>query len=160
DRLVLANSIVHEPVSPRAEALMLSQAIVEVVEETYRVEPERAAAFAARLDSYERRLARLRISDEWLAKVKGKNKLIGPRVGRRPWLATRHLWLGPPPAPLCDRALGRASFPQARHAESSNLDDRNHCRHRRLWWFLCRLCFDCPPALRLAGEPLVCVIAA
>ncbi|HTL54912.1 MAG TPA: lysophospholipid acyltransferase family protein [Candidatus Limnocylindrales bacterium] len=77
DRLILANSIVREPVSPRAEELLLSQAIIEVVEETYRAEPQRAATFAARLDSYERRLARLRISDEWLAMFPDKSKLVG-----------------------------------------------------------------------------------
>ena len=76
DRLVLANSAVHEPVSPRAEELMLSQAIVQVVEEVYQAQPARAAAFAGRLDAYERRLARLRISDEWLARFPEKKKMV------------------------------------------------------------------------------------
>src|SRR5262249_31697992 len=49
--------------------------------ETYRVEAERAAAFAARLDSYERRLGRLRISDEWLAMFPDKSKLMGRTIG-------------------------------------------------------------------------------
>jgi 1-acyl-sn-glycerol-3-phosphate acyltransferase len=81
DRLVLANSIVHEPVLPRTEELMLSQAIVQVVKEVYRTEPERAAAFAARLDSYERRLARLRISDDWLAMFPERGKLRWRMLG-------------------------------------------------------------------------------
>jgi 1-acyl-sn-glycerol-3-phosphate acyltransferase len=81
DRLVLANSIVHEPVSPRAEELMLSQAIIQMVEEVHRTQPGRAAGFAARLDLYERRLARLRISDEWLAMFPEKGKLMGRTLG-------------------------------------------------------------------------------
>jgi hypothetical protein len=45
---------------------MLSQKIAEAVDRVYRTEPERAAAFAARLDFYERWLGRLKISDEAL----------------------------------------------------------------------------------------------
>jgi len=76
NRLVVANSVVHEPVSPRAEELLLSQAIVQVVEQVYQAQPERAAVFAARLDSYERRLAQLKISDDWLANFPEKGKLM------------------------------------------------------------------------------------
>jgi 1-acyl-sn-glycerol-3-phosphate acyltransferase len=76
NRLVLSNSIVHEPISPQAEELVLSQAIVRVVEQAYQTQPERAAAFAARLDLYERRLMRLKVSDEWLATFPDKTKLM------------------------------------------------------------------------------------
>src|SRR5262249_59783471 len=81
NRLVVANSVVHEPVSRRAEELLLSQAIVQVVEQVYQTQPQRAAAFAARLDLYERRLARLMISDEWVANFPDKSKLIRQTLG-------------------------------------------------------------------------------
>ena len=81
ERLVLANSVVQEPVSPRAGELMLSQAIVQVAEEAYRTQPERAAAFAARLDSYERYLGRLRISDEWVTLFPQRGQLIARSLG-------------------------------------------------------------------------------
>jgi hypothetical protein len=50
------------------------------VEEVYRAEPERAAAFAARLAVYERWLARLRIPDEYLALFPDKRRLAGRSV--------------------------------------------------------------------------------
>ena len=64
DRLHLGNSIVHEPIAPGAEELLLTRRIAEVVEQVFTTQPARAAAFAARLDSYERWLSRLRIADE------------------------------------------------------------------------------------------------
>ena len=77
DRLLLGPRIVHEPVSPRAEELVLGQRIAAAVEKAYREQPERAAAFAARLDFYERLLKRLRISDEDLALFPDKTRLAG-----------------------------------------------------------------------------------
>jgi glycerol-3-phosphate O-acyltransferase/dihydroxyacetone phosphate acyltransferase len=81
DQLVVANSVLHEPVSPRAEELLLSQAIVQVVEQVYQIQPGRAAAFAARLDSYERRLAQFKISDDWLADFPEKGKWMRQTTG-------------------------------------------------------------------------------
>jgi hypothetical protein len=81
DRLRVGHSVVHEPVSPRAEELLLTQRIAEAVERVYRSQPERAAAFAAKLDFYERWLRRLRISDEYLALVPEKRKLVCQTFG-------------------------------------------------------------------------------
>lgn len=77
DRLLVGHSVVHEPLSPRAEELLLTQEIAEAVEQVYRAQPERAAAFAAKLDFYERWLKRLRISDDYLALFPEKRKLVG-----------------------------------------------------------------------------------
>jgi hypothetical protein len=77
DRLRVGHSVVHEPVSPRAEELLLTQRIVVAVEQVYRAQPQRAAAFAANLDFYERWLRRLKISDEYLALFPEKRKFLG-----------------------------------------------------------------------------------
>src|SRR3989454_12336494 len=66
-----------EEASPRAEELLVSQRIVEAVEHIYQSNPERAAAFAARLETYERWLSRLQISDENLALFPKKERLLG-----------------------------------------------------------------------------------
>jgi 1-acyl-sn-glycerol-3-phosphate acyltransferase len=76
DRLHLGNSIIHEPIVPAAEELLLTRRIAEVVEQIFTTQPERAAAFATRLDSYERWLSRLRIADEDLALFPNKRKLV------------------------------------------------------------------------------------
>ena len=80
DRLRLGRGIVHEPVSPRAEELLVTQRIVAAVEHVYRTQPERAAAFATKLDAYERWLRRLRISDEHLALFPDKSKLLSQSI--------------------------------------------------------------------------------
>ncbi len=67
EHLRLGTRIVHDPFSSRAEELVLSQRIAAVVEKTYREHPERAAAFAMKLNIYAGWLKRLRISDEDLA---------------------------------------------------------------------------------------------
>ncbi len=67
DRLLVGHKVVQEPVSPRAEELLVSQRIVEAIEHVFESEPENAAAFAVKLDHYERWLRRLRISDEHMA---------------------------------------------------------------------------------------------
>jgi len=77
DRLLVGNRLVQEPVSPRAEELLLSQRIVEVVGHFYKFEPARASAFALKLDRYERWLGRLRISDEHLTLFPEKTRLVG-----------------------------------------------------------------------------------
>src|SRR6266850_6566019 len=66
--------------SPRAEELLLSQRIVEAVEHVYQSNPERAAAFVAKLDRYEQWLNRLQISDENLALSPKKEKLVGQSI--------------------------------------------------------------------------------
>jgi 1-acyl-sn-glycerol-3-phosphate acyltransferase len=81
DRLLLGHGIVHEPISPQAEELLLTQRIAAAVERVYGTQPERAAAFAAKLDSYEGWLRRLKISDEYLALFPEKRRLVGQSVG-------------------------------------------------------------------------------
>ena len=76
DRLLLGNRIVQEPASPRAEELLLSQRIVEIVEHFHHCEPERASSFAARLDLYERWLSRLRLSDEHMRQFPDRTRLF------------------------------------------------------------------------------------
>jgi 1-acyl-sn-glycerol-3-phosphate acyltransferase len=66
DRLLLAERLASEPMADQAKELLLSQKIAAAVDRVYRTEPERAAVFAAKLDFYERWLARLKISDATL----------------------------------------------------------------------------------------------
>ncbi len=77
DRLRLGPKIVHEPISPRAEELLITQRIVAAVERTYREQPEWAAAFAVKLDHYEGWLRRLNVSDDQLAHFPDKSRLVG-----------------------------------------------------------------------------------
>jgi glycerol-3-phosphate O-acyltransferase/dihydroxyacetone phosphate acyltransferase len=63
DRLLLGNRVASEPGAEQAKELLLAQKIAETIGRIYRTEPERAAAFAAKLDFYERWLARLKISE-------------------------------------------------------------------------------------------------
>jgi glycerol-3-phosphate O-acyltransferase / dihydroxyacetone phosphate acyltransferase len=77
DRLQPGNRLEAEPGSPRAEELVLTQRITRAVGEIHRTQPERAAAFAAKLAFYERRLARLKISDESLALFPQRERLVG-----------------------------------------------------------------------------------
>jgi len=81
DRLVIANRIPREAVSPAMEELLITRQISAAVDHVYRTQPERAAAFAARLDFYERRLARLQLSDEWLARAPGRRDLVARSIG-------------------------------------------------------------------------------
>jgi glycerol-3-phosphate O-acyltransferase/dihydroxyacetone phosphate acyltransferase len=77
DRLLLGNRISHEAVAGQAKELQLSQQIAEVVDRVYRTQPERAAAFVAKLDFYERWCARLRISHDALELFPQTKKLAG-----------------------------------------------------------------------------------
>ena len=64
-----------------AEELLLTQRITEAVEQVYRRQPERAAAFVRKLDCYERWLRRLSIPDEHLALFPDKRRLAGQNLG-------------------------------------------------------------------------------
>jgi len=81
DRLLMGSGIVHEPISPRAQELLLTQQIAEAVAHVYRVRPGQACAWAAKLDFYERQLKRLNISDEALALFSGRQKLFWRSFG-------------------------------------------------------------------------------
>lgn len=75
ERLLLGNGIAYEAAAGQAGELLVAQQIAEAVDYVYRMEPERAGAFAAKLDFYERWLARLKISDEALELFPRKTKL-------------------------------------------------------------------------------------
>jgi len=68
ERLRVGDRVLHAPVSPQAEELVLTQQISAAVREVYRSAPELAQRFGHRLNLYERWLARLRISDDELAR--------------------------------------------------------------------------------------------
>jgi glycerol-3-phosphate O-acyltransferase/dihydroxyacetone phosphate acyltransferase len=61
--------------------LLLSQRIGTAVNKIYQHQPERAAAFAARLDFYERRLERLKMGDKDLARFSSRRKVAGRTIG-------------------------------------------------------------------------------
>ncbi|HEX4263008.1 MAG TPA: lysophospholipid acyltransferase family protein [Verrucomicrobiae bacterium] len=86
DRLLLGNQIAFEAGAMQANELMLSQKIAETVDRVYRTEPERAAAFAVKLDFYERWLARLKISDEAL-KLFPQRKELAPQAAEWTFIA-------------------------------------------------------------------------
>jgi hypothetical protein len=77
DQLLLGNRITIDPAAKQAKELMVSQQIAETVERVYRTQPERAAAFAVKLDFYERWLARLKISGDALEMFPQSKKLAG-----------------------------------------------------------------------------------
>lgn len=125
DHLRVGSHIAHEPISPQAEALVLSQRIASAVEHVYRTQPERAAKFTAKLDFYERRLQRLRISDEALELFPRKEKFIGQSLA---WAAMGVL--GAPlavygwvhrliPYLLVRWSVGRFTHPDMRKAQTS-----------------------------------------
>ncbi|MEK7677872.1 MAG: lysophospholipid acyltransferase family protein [Verrucomicrobiota bacterium] len=76
DRLLAGNTVIHEPVTAKAEELLLTQAIANAVDFTFDNHPERAAAFVRKLDHYERRLQRLQLSDEVLAHFPARQPLV------------------------------------------------------------------------------------
>jgi glycerol-3-phosphate O-acyltransferase/dihydroxyacetone phosphate acyltransferase len=75
ERLRVADRVVSEPLLARAEDLQLTQRIARAVERVYETEPERAAAFVAKLDLYEKWLARFKLEDEWLKNEPQKRRL-------------------------------------------------------------------------------------
>jgi glycerol-3-phosphate O-acyltransferase/dihydroxyacetone phosphate acyltransferase len=77
DRLLLGNRIAHDAAAGQARDLLLSQQIAEAVDRVYRTQPERAAAFAVKLNFYERWLARMKISDAALELFPQTKKLAG-----------------------------------------------------------------------------------
>src|SRR5438128_1780587 len=62
ERLKLGNLLLQEPLTPRAEELVLTQAIVSAVEYASRSLPERLAAFVRALNRYEHWRDRLRFA--------------------------------------------------------------------------------------------------
>ena len=82
ERLKLGNIIVKEPLTPRAEDLVLSQAIANAAEWMERTFPERFNAFARKLRDYERRRARLKLSDETNERLSEKRNLLAYGLSR------------------------------------------------------------------------------
>jgi len=76
DRLRAGNRIIHEPVSRQAENLLLTQAIARAVDLAFAQYPDRAAAFATKLDFYERWRKRLKVSDDALAEFPDRKRLL------------------------------------------------------------------------------------
>ena len=80
DKLRVANTVIHEPVSPQVGELLLTQAIATAVDTAFEKHPARAAEFVERLDHYERHLARLHLSDEVLAHFPERGRLFWQSV--------------------------------------------------------------------------------
>jgi glycerol-3-phosphate O-acyltransferase/dihydroxyacetone phosphate acyltransferase len=80
DRLVVGNRVAIEPVSARAEELLVTQRIAQQVTRIFREQPERARLFATRLAVYERWLSRLSLSDDDVSLVRGKRQFAGQTV--------------------------------------------------------------------------------
>lgn len=76
DRLWVANTVIHEPVAPRAGELLLTQAIANAVDRAFTANPGRALEFVRKLDRYERGLSRLRLSDEVLAQFPQRRRVL------------------------------------------------------------------------------------
>jgi len=125
DRLRLGNLIVKEPLSPRAEELILTQAIADAVGYTQRTQPERLAAFVQKLDRYQGWLARLKLSDEAIELFSDQKSLIrhglvwalmavcGAPIAVYGWL---HRVL---PAMLVNWAVNRFARPRQHKAQTS-----------------------------------------
>src|SRR4051812_3163288 len=75
ERLMVGNRIEQEIAPVRARELLLTKQIGDAVDHIFRAQPERAAAFVAKLDFYERWLKRLRISDDALESAPKKRKV-------------------------------------------------------------------------------------
>lgn len=76
DRLQVANRVIHEPVSPNAGELLLTQAIASGVDFICEHQPERAETFARNLAHFEHWLKRLNLTDEELAHFPDKARLV------------------------------------------------------------------------------------
>lgn len=81
DHLLVARHVSREPVAPRAEELMFTQAIARVVDFACERHPDRATAFVKRLNRYELWLQRLRLSDEEIAHLPSKGRMVWHTLG-------------------------------------------------------------------------------
>jgi glycerol-3-phosphate O-acyltransferase/dihydroxyacetone phosphate acyltransferase len=76
DHLTIGNEAVSEAIPARAEELLLTQRIAGAVKHVYGTQPERAVEFVRKLNMYESWLARLKLSDESVAQLPQKRKLV------------------------------------------------------------------------------------
>ncbi len=81
DRLQIANTVIHEPVTPQAGELLLTQAIARAVDAAYAKHPDRVEEFVRRLDHYEGWLKRLHLSDEVLAHFPDRERMAVQSAG-------------------------------------------------------------------------------
>ncbi len=148
DRLLLGNREAHEAVSPRAEELVLTQRIAAAVEHVFQAQPGRAAAFASRLDFYERRLARLKISDATLALFPHREKLLSQSL-----LWTAMAVFGAPiaaygwmhrliPHALVNWAKSKFTHPDRRKAQASTASIEAGTIAYGLFYGICVLIFN------------------
>ncbi len=82
ERLLVANTVIHEPVTPAAGELLLTQAIAQYVERAFAEDSERARTFVRKLDQYERSLRRLHLSDEVLGRSPERTWIWRQNLGR------------------------------------------------------------------------------
>ncbi len=81
DRLWVGNTVIHEPVTPQAGELLLTQAIAQAVDFAYETHPERATEFSRKLDHYQGALRRLHLADDVLAFFPSRTRMIGQSLG-------------------------------------------------------------------------------
>jgi glycerol-3-phosphate O-acyltransferase / dihydroxyacetone phosphate acyltransferase len=125
ERLKLGNFIVTQPLPPRAEELVLTQAIGEALRYFERAAPDRLADFVGDLDRYERRLRQVGLTDEQIEAVERTS------VVRRTFAGTVRLLLGAPvavygwlhrllPTLLVDWAVRHFTRPEQRKAQTAH----------------------------------------
>jgi glycerol-3-phosphate O-acyltransferase / dihydroxyacetone phosphate acyltransferase len=81
DRLWVGNTVIQEPVTPQAGALLLTQAIAKYVDGAFENHPARAAEFVRKLDHYEGTLQRLHLSEDVLIHFPDRTRLLEQSLG-------------------------------------------------------------------------------
>jgi 1-acyl-sn-glycerol-3-phosphate acyltransferase len=82
ERLRVGARVMENSATPRADELALTQRISAAVQQIYRTAPEVAQGFASRLNRYENWLARLRLTDEELARLQNHAIHVRRTFGR------------------------------------------------------------------------------
>ncbi len=81
DRLLVGNTVIHEPVTAISGELLLTQAIARAVDFAFENHPQRAADFVRRLGHYEAALRRLHLSDDVLRHFPERRWLLRQSLG-------------------------------------------------------------------------------
>ncbi len=81
DKLRVANTVIHEPVTPEVGELLLTQAIADAIDAAFERHPTRVEEFVRRLDHYEGWLKRLHLSDEVLAHFPERGRMAIQSIG-------------------------------------------------------------------------------
>lgn len=125
ERLQVGDQVVADSATPRADELALTQRIGETVQQICRTTPEVAQGFTARLNRYELRLARLRISDAELAQfqnhgVRVRRNLLKTLLGLALLPLAIYGWIFRlPPVLVVAWAVHRFANPNVRKAQVS-----------------------------------------